>query len=86
MQDKPHVSEKTVWTPENIENVRVALQRSPCLSVWKHSRVLNLPELRLCNWNMVTLWFQQDCATAHTVNVSMNTLHAFSMTTSLQVH
>ena len=35
-----------------------------------------LLEMRRRNWNMVTAWFQQDGATAHTARLSMNTLRA----------
>jgi hypothetical protein len=34
------------------------------------------PEMRHRNWNMVTVWFQQDGATAHMARLSMNTLRA----------
>ena len=37
------------------------------------------PEMRRRNWNMVSVWFQQDGATAHTTRLSMNTLRAFSL-------
>jgi hypothetical protein len=35
-----------------------------------------LPEMRHYNLNMVRAWFQQDGATAHTTQLSVNTLHA----------
>jgi hypothetical protein len=35
-----------------------------------------LPEMRRCNWNMVRAWFQQYGASAHTAQLSMNTLRA----------
>jgi hypothetical protein len=35
-----------------------------------------LPEMRCRNWNMARAWFQQDGATAHMAQLSLNTLHA----------
>ena len=35
-----------------------------------------LPEMRRRNWDMVRAWFQQGGATAHTAQLSINTLRA----------
>ena len=34
--------QNTVWSPENIQRVRIALERSPRQLVWRHSQLLNL--------------------------------------------
>ncbi|KAJ4434519.1 hypothetical protein ANN_23081 [Periplaneta americana] len=63
VQNKARVRQKTARTPDNVERVRTALQRSPYRSVRR-------------NWNIQRLWFQQDGATSHTARSSMNTLRA----------
>ncbi|KAJ4445946.1 hypothetical protein ANN_12632 [Periplaneta americana] len=63
VQNKARVRKKMARTPDNVERVRTALQRSPYRSVRR-------------NWNIQRLWFQQDGATSHTARVSMNTLRA----------
>jgi len=44
VQGKVRTRRNTVWSPENIQLVRIALERSPRRSVWRHSQLLNLSD------------------------------------------
>ena len=41
---KVRTRRNTVRSPENIQRVRIALERSPRRSVWRHSQLLNLSD------------------------------------------
>jgi hypothetical protein len=44
VQVKARTRRNTIWSPENIQRVRIALERSPHRSVWRHSHLLNLSD------------------------------------------
>jgi hypothetical protein len=44
VQVKAHTRQNTIWSSENIQHVRIALERSPRQSVWRHSQLLNLSD------------------------------------------
>jgi len=44
VQVKARTRRNTVQSPENIQRVRIALERSPRRSVWQHSQLLNLSD------------------------------------------
>ena len=84
VQVKARTRRNTVRLPENIQRVRIALERSPRRSVRPHSQLLNLSDrsvrrilhhdLHFHPYKLATAWFQQDGATAHMARLSMNTL------------
>ena len=47
VQVKARTRRNTIRSPENIQHVRIPLERSPHRSVWRHSQLLNLSDRSL---------------------------------------
>ena len=71
LQPSFHGSGRYVRIPENIQRVRLAVQRSPSRSAVRKAAALLISDRTL---NRDDIWFQHDGATAHTARNTLRLL------------